>query len=149
MKFEKTDRDFLEMEEIARIYNKEFMSDRLEKVKDVFLFCCYTGLAYSDIRDLEKQDIKTGTDGNLWIMSERNKSKVDFKVLLLDIPKSILKKYEGKQKDGKLLPVVCNKNMNEYLHEIATICGIEKKITSHVARHSNLSSLLKTSYLQL
>ncbi len=136
MKFEKSDRDFLEMEEIEKIYNKKFASDRLDKVRDVFLFCCYTGLAYSDTRDLEKRDLRTGADGNLWIMSERNKSKVDFKVLLLDIPKAILKKYEGKQKDGKLLPVVSNKNMNEYLHEIATICGIDKRITSHVARHT-------------
>jgi len=136
MSFEKSDRTFLNLEEVQTIHNKEFESDRLRKVRDVFVFACWTGLSYSDICDLTEQNLKTGIDGNLWIMSKRNKTGIKFNVRLLDIPKSIIDKYTGKQKDGKLLPMISNQNMNEYLHEIAGICQINKKITCHVARHT-------------
>jgi integrase len=108
----------------------------LEKVRDTFLFSCYTGLSFSDICDLTKDNIREGIDGNLWIMSKRHKTGVPYKVRLLDIPIAIMEKYDGKQDDGKILPVISNQKMNSYLHEIASICCIDKKITFHVARHS-------------
>ena len=134
--FEKIERSYLTKEELEVLYNKKFGSERLERVRDVFLFCCYSGLSYSDLYNLTKEEIKTGIDGNLWIMDTRNKTGVPYKVRLLDIPVAILNKYEYLQKDGKLLPVISNQKMNEYLLEIANLCCINKKITCHVARHS-------------
>lgn len=134
--FEKIERSYLTKEELEILYNKKFGSERLERVRDIFLFCCYSGLSYSDLYNLTKEEIKTGIDGNLWIMDTRNKTGVPYKVRLLDIPVAILKKYEHLQKDGKLLPVISNQKMNEYLLEIANLCGINKKITCHTARHS-------------
>lgn len=136
MSFEKTDRCYLEKEEIDVIYNKRFSSERLDKVRDVFVFSCYTGLSYSDLRDLKKENINHSFDNNLWITSKRNKTGVRFNVRLFDIPIQIIEKYAGKQKDGRLLPMISNQNMNEYLHEIAEICRINKKITCHTARHT-------------
>lgn len=134
--FEKIERFYLTKEELEVLYKKKFGSERLERVRDVFLFCCYSGLSYSDLYNLTKEEIKTGIDGNLWIMDTRNKTGVPYKVRLLDIPVAILKKYEYFQEDGKLLPVISNQKMNEYLLEIANICGINKKITCHTGRHS-------------
>lgn len=136
MSFEKADRCYLEKEEIDIIYNKHFSSERLEKVRDVFIFSCYSGLSYSDLRDLKQENITRSFDGNLWITSKRNKTGIRFNVRLFDIPIEIIQKYEEKQKDGRLLPMISNQNMNEYLHEIAEICKINKKITCHVARHT-------------
>lgn len=135
MSFEKSDRSYLDLDEVQTIYNKEFESERLSKVRDVFVFACWTGLSYSDIHDLTEDNLKTGIDGNLWIMSKRNKTGIKFNVRLLDIPQSIIEKYVENQKDGKLLPIISNQNMNEYLHEIAELCNIKKKITCHQARH--------------
>lgn len=136
MSFETIERNYLTQEELNALYCKEFGSERLEKVRDAFLFSCYTGLSFSDICDLTSDNIKQGIDGHLWIMSKRHKTGVPFKVRLLDIPVGIMAKYEGKLKNGKLLPVISNQKMNDYLHEIANICCIDKKITFHVARHS-------------
>ncbi len=134
--FEKIERSYLTKEELEILYNKKFGSERLERVRDIFLFCCYSGLSYSDLYNLTKEEIKTGIDSNLWIMDTRNKTGVPYKVRLLDIPVAILKKYEYLQENGKLLPVISNQKMNEYLLEIANLCGMNKKITCHVARHS-------------
>ena len=136
MSFEKADRCYLENEEIDTIYKKRFSSERLEKVKDVFIFSCYTGLSYSDLCDLKQENINRSFDNNLWITSKRNKTGVRFNIRLFDIPIEIIEKYAGTQKDGRLPPMISNQNMNEYLHEIAEICRINTKITCHVARHS-------------
>ncbi|WP_165027315.1 MULTISPECIES: site-specific integrase [unclassified Dysgonomonas] len=134
--FEKIERSYLTQEELTVLSNKEFGCERLDKVRDIFLFCCYSGLSYSDLSDLTTDKIKKGIDGHLWIMDTRNKTGVPYKVRLLDIPAAVLKKYENSQDNGKLLPVISNQKMNSYLFEIATICGIDKKITCHVARHT-------------
>lgn len=99
LKFEYVERDFLEQSELDRIYQKTFASKRLEQVRDMFIFSCYTGLSYVDVCELRAENIK-----------------VSF--------------------DGKILPIISNQKMNNYLKEIATVCGINKKITYHVARHS-------------
>ena len=129
MSFEKSDRNFLEKEEIDIIYNKKFTSERMEKVRDIFVFSCYTGLTYCDLASLKQENIVKAFDNNLWIMSKRNKTSVKFNVRLFDVPIAILEKYSGKQKDGRLLPLISNQKMNEYLNELAEICGINKKIT--------------------
>ena len=142
VKFEQTDRDYLTMEEITAIYNKKFTSKRLEQVRDLFIFSCYTALSYIDVCELRQEDIRTGFDGNLWIIRKRHKTNVTSTVRLLDIPKAILEKYKDKLPNGKILPVISNQKMNDYLKEIAAICGIEKTLTYHVARHSCATSVL-------
>lgn len=81
-------------------------------------------------------DIRTGFDGNLWIIRKKHKTNVTSTVRLLDTPKAILEKYKDKLPNGKILPVISNQKMNDYLKELAAICGIEKTLTYHVARHS-------------
>lgn len=139
--FESVDREILTQEEIDTIYNKEFITGRLEQIRDVFVFACYTGLSYIDVANLKEENIREAFDGNLWIMTKRQKTNVDSNIRLLDIPKAILEKYKGTLKDGKCLPVVSNQKMNEYLKEIATICQISKRLTFHIARHSFATSI--------
>lgn len=134
--FESVDREILTQEEINTIYNKEFITDRLEQIRDVFIFSCYTGISYIDLVNMTEDNVQEASDGNLWIMIKRSKTNVNANIRLLAVPKDILTKYKGKQKDGQCLPVVSNQKMNEYLKEIATLCGIDKKISFHIARHS-------------
>lgn len=112
------------------------VSERLEHVRDLFIFSCFCGLAYSDVANLREENIRKSFDGNLWIMTKRQKTNTDVNVPLLDIPKMILKKYKGKLPNGKILPVISNQKLNAYLKEIADICGIKKNLTFHLARHT-------------
>lgn len=93
----------------------------MEQIRDIFIFACYTGLSYIDVSKLTEDNIQEAFDGNLWIMTKRHKTNVNANIRLLDIPKEILAKYKGKQKDDKCLPVVSNQKMNEYLKETADI----------------------------
>lgn len=136
VKFERTDRGYLTMEEIMAIYHHTFPSRRLEQVRDLFVFSCFTALSYIDVCELQPDDISTGFDGNLWIIRKRHKTKVTASIRLLDIPIAILKKYKGKLPNGKLLPVISNQRVDDYLKEIAAICGINKRLTFHTSRHS-------------
>lgn len=90
---EKTDRAYLTEEELNVLMNKEFSIKRLEQVRDVFLFSCYTGLAYIDVRSLTMNNIRQSFDNNLWVMGKRVKTNVTYRVPLLDIPKTIIDKY--------------------------------------------------------
>jgi site-specific recombinase XerD len=132
----KVDRGYLTQEEVERIMGKEFTFARLEHVKDIFIFSCFCGLAYIDVKNLKENNIRTSFDGNLWIMGKREKTGVNFNIPLLDIPKMIIEKYRGKLPKGCLLPVLSNQKMNAYLKEIADVCGIEKNLTFHLARHT-------------
>ena len=98
--------------------------------------CCFTGLAYIDVAGLTQDNIRKSFDGNLWIMTKRQKTNTDVNVPLLDIPKMILKKYKGKLPNGKILPIISNQKLNAYLKEIADVCGIKKNLTFHLARHT-------------
>ena len=142
VKFEQTDRDYLTMEEITTIYNKKFTSKRLEQVRDLFIFSCYTALSYIDVCELTQDNIRTSFDGNLWIMTKRHKTNVASNIRLLDVPKTILEKYKNKLPNGMILPIISNQKVNDYLKEIATICNINKNLTFHVARHSCATSVL-------
>ena len=133
---EKVDRGYLTEDEIKIILKKKMVSERLEHVRDLFIFSCFTGLAYSDVANLREENIRKSFDGKLWIMTKRQKTNTDVNVPLLDIPKMILKKYKGKLPNGKILPVISNQKLNAYLKEIADICGIKKNLTFHLARHT-------------
>ena len=136
IRLKRVDRGYLTEEELSAIMGKEFATKRLSQVRDIFIFSCYTGLAYIDIKELTADNIRTSFDGNQWIMTHRHKTETPVNVPLLDIPKQLVTKYRGTTKDGKLLPVLSNQKMNAYLKEIATLCGIDKNITFHLARHT-------------
>ncbi|WP_304511385.1 site-specific integrase [Duncaniella muris] len=133
-----TDPTFLSLHELHLIYEHPF-TGALDVVRDMFIMAAFTGLAFIDISNLRKEHVVTDDDGNMWIRKPRQKTEVVQNIPLLDIPKAILKKYEGNkkaEKKGTLLPVPCNQVMNRYLKEIGTLCGIEKILTTHVARHT-------------
>jgi site-specific recombinase XerD len=136
LRFEKVNRGYLTQEELNIIMQKKFTIPRIGQVRDIFVFSCFTGLAYIDVRNLRERDVKTSFDGKLWIIKNRQKTNIQSNILLLDIPKMILEKYKGKTTEGKLLPVLSNQRMNSYLKEIADVCGIEKNLTFHLARHT-------------
>lgn len=115
---QKVDRGYLTDAELKKIMKKEFPTERLSQVRDIFIFSCFCGLAYIDVKKLTKHNIRTSFDGNLWIMTKRQKTNVQSNILLLDVPKRIIEKYSGTLPDGVLLPVPSNQKMNAYLKEI-------------------------------
>ena len=122
--------------ELEKIIDFTPDSKRLEKVRDIFLFCCFTGYDYSITAALTDKDLVADDDGALWIDTHRIKTKTAAKVKLLDIPLGIIKKYELRRDGNYLLPVMSNAKYNQYLKEIASACEIEKNVTSHLARHT-------------
>ena len=143
--FVQVDKGFLTMEELQAVMNKEIGIERLEKVRDVFVFSCWTGLAYIDVYTLKDENIQKYLDGNYWIISKRHKTGIPINVRLLDIPLKILKKYKGKQPDHRALPMPSNQKMNSYLKELADICGIRKNLTYHIARHTFATTVTLTN----
>ncbi len=115
-----------------------FFVERLEHVRDVFVFCCFTGLAYADAKKLTHDDFVVGIDGELWINTKRTKTKTKSNIPVLPTAMMILEKYENSPLlvNGKVLPVLTNQKMNAYLKEIADLSGIKKKLTTHLARHT-------------
>ncbi|WP_191967969.1 site-specific integrase [Rhizosphaericola mali] len=136
--YENPQREILTMEEIERIYNKSLLP-RLAQVRDVYIFCCFTGLAFTDVMQLTASNIITGMDGEKWIITDRQKTGTLEEVPLLPVALEILEKYSCNivlQKKKQLLPLCSNQRFNGYLQEIADICGIDKHLTSHTARHT-------------
>ena len=137
-RYDEVDIEFLSREELDTLMNKHFSVKRLEQVRDIFVFSIFTGLAYIDVANLTGKNIVT-LDGKQWIMTRRQKTDVPTNVLLLDIPRMIIEKYKLMMTDddkGRLLPILSNQKMNAYLKEIADICGIEKRLSFHLARHT-------------
>lgn len=144
-KEDKVKKDVLTTEEVMRIYNKEFSIPRLERTRDIFVFCCWTGLAYIDVCDLKEEDFIFDTMGNQWINRCRIKTGIEANIPLTKVPLEILEKYKNDKtciERGKMLPVDTNQRMNGYLKEIADICGINKKLTTHTARHTFATLLI-------
>lgn len=130
------DRGFLTDDEIISMSRKEFPIQRLEVVRDLFLFSCFTGLAYIDLYSLTYDNI-VSLNGQEWIITKRQKTSVSTTILLLDIPKAIIAKYKKRGLvENKIFPVLSNQKMNAYLKEIADLCGIKKNLTFHLARHT-------------
>lgn len=132
-------REILDEAELSALYNKEFQHERLAEVRDIFLFCCFTGYAFIDVFKLKRTDVAKGIDGDCWIFTRRTKTNTVSNVPLLPQAEEIVRKYEDHPKcvqSGKLLPVNSNQKMNAYLKEIAVMCGINKELTMHIARHT-------------
>lgn len=133
------EREILNQEELDIIRLKKINIPRLAEVRDVFVFCCYTGFAYSDIYKFEYDAVTKGIDGEYWLSTNRQKTGNKESVPLLPFALDIIEKYRNHKyciEADKLLPVNSNQRYNAYLKEIADICGINKKITSHIARHT-------------
>lgn len=147
-KMKEVERDFLTEEELNRIYNKRFSSERLTLVKDIFIFSCYTGLAYVDVKGLKKDHIAIGIDGEKWIFKNRQKTDTKSKIPVLPIAQEIIQKYTNHPKclnDDTILPILTNQKMNSYLKEIGDLCNISKEITFHMARHTFATSVTLTN----
>ncbi|WKL43705.1 site-specific integrase [Flavobacterium sp. ZE23DGlu08] len=132
-------REYLSENEIEEIINKKFAIERLELVRDILLFSCFTGLAYIDVKQLTQDNISTGIDGDKWIFKTRQKTDTTSKIPLLPMAHEIINKYQDHPtsiNEGRLLPIVSNQRMNSYLKEIAAVCGINKELTFHIARHT-------------
>lgn len=126
-------------DELAAIESKEFSIERLDIVKDAFVFSCYTGLAYVDVFNLNRNHIVPGVDGGQWIITKRQKTNTPQRVPLLPHALAILDKYHNHPRcasNNSVLPLFTNQKMNAYLKEIADVCGITKKLTFHIARHT-------------
>lgn len=139
VKLKEVKREFLSEEEMQTMLEKELHTHRLELVRDIFIFCCYTGLAYSDVKKLSKDSIVIGIDGEKWIKTNRTKTSTRSNIPLLPPALAIIKKYENSPlsvSKGVLLPVLSNQKSNAYLKEIADLCGIKKNLTTHLARHT-------------
>lgn len=147
-KVKEVERTYLTELEIEVLLNKNFKINRLELVRDIFLFSCFTGLAYIDVHNLTKSNIIVGIDGEKWISTHRQKTESASKIPILPVTQMIIDKYENHPQstnDDRLLPILSNQKMNAYLKEIAAICEIEKELTFHIARHTFATTITLTN----
>jgi site-specific recombinase XerD len=141
-------RVYLTEEEINTMMEKQFSTERLNRIKDIFLFSCFTGLAFADVASLRKSDINFVMSGEKWILTKRQKTNSICNIPLLPPAEYIISKYENDPiclNTGKLLPVSSNQKTNAYLKEIAAICGIDKELTFHIARHTFATTVTLTN----
>ena len=138
-KVKQVDRIYLNEEDLQKITDKEFATNRISQVRDIFIFSCFTGLAYADVKKLKRTEIIKGVDGDMWISTKRQKTSTPTRVPLLPPALSLLDKYADHpacSNSNKAFPVSSNQKMNAYLKEIADVCGINKDLTFHIARHT-------------
>lgn len=143
---------FLTKDEIDTIYHKDIDDEVLDKVRDIFIFSCYTALAYCDVQSLSEDDIVRGLDGYRWLKIKRRKTKNVCDIPLLPVAEKIIEKYKNHPSvivSGKLLPVLSNQKMNLYLKAIKSICGIKKNLHFHMSRHSYGSSIAAANKLPI
>ena len=147
-KVKEVERVYLSEVEIQNIINKDFKTERLSLVRDIFLFSCFTGLAYIDVKNLTKSHISLGIDGDKWIFTHRQKTETASKIPILSVTQMIIDKYADHPQsvnEDKLLPIHSNQKMNAYLKEIAAVCEIEKELTFHIARHTFATTVTLTN----
>ncbi len=147
-KVKEVERVYLTEEEVQAIIEKEFKTERLSLVRDIFLFSCFTGLAYIDVKNLTKSHISIGIDGDKWIFTHRQKTESASKIPILPVTQMIIDKYENHPQclnEDKLLPILSNQKMNAYLKEVADICNIDKELTFHIARHTFATTVTLTN----
>ena len=147
-KVKEVERVYLSEKEIQNIIEKDFKTERLSLVRDIFLFSCFTGLAYIDVKNLTKSHISYGIDGEKWIFTHRQKTESASKIPILPVTQMIIDKYSDHPQsinEDKLLPILSNQKMNAYLKEIAGVCEIEKELTFHIARHTFATTITLTN----
>lgn len=141
---EQKDRGFLNKEELQSLIQAKMKNAQYELVRDMFVFATFTGLSYSDVKNLTRDNLQTAFDGNLWIITRRQKTNTDSSIRLLEVPKRIIEKYKGYCRDNKLFPMPSNSSCNAILKKVGKQCGIKTKLTYHVGRHT-FSTLLTLS----
>lgn len=138
-KLKPVDAVYLTKEELDTVISKDISMERLRQVRDVFVFCCFTGLAFSDVKSLKRQHITTDSNGITWIHKKLTKTDQMSTIFVIEAAKKLMAKYKNEpeliEKDA-VLPVLSNQKMNAYLKEIGTICKIDKPISTHTARHT-------------
>ena len=147
-KVKEVERAFLDEIEIEAVANKDFKIERLNLVRDIFIFSCFTGLAYIDVKQLTKANIVIGIDGERWICTHRQKTDTPSNIPLLPMADKIISKYADNPQclnKGQLLPILSNQRMNSYLKEIGDVCGINKELTFHIARHTFATTVTRTN----
>ncbi len=127
---------YLTREELQRLMTTPLPASRLYLVRDLFLFSCYTGISYGDMCRLTVENLEIAEDETVWIKAVREKTGVEFEIPLLDLPQHIIDKYRDIMPDGKLLPMYGNSELNKGLKCLAAVCGIDRKLTFHMARHT-------------
>lgn len=127
---------YLTSEELQRLMTTPLGKPQLYLTRDMFLFSCYTGIPYADMRQLSKEHLSLAPDGTWWVKSSRKKTGVEFEIPLLELPLRIIEKYNGMESDGRLLPMYCNSMLNLYLKEIARLCDIDCPLVFHAGRHT-------------
>jgi site-specific recombinase XerD len=148
IKLEEVDRGFLSKEELVTLEQKKFAISRLDTIRDIFVFACYTGFAYADVEKLTEDNIAIGIDGEKWLFAKRKKTNTSSNVFLLPKALEIIEKYKDHPEannKGKLLPVISNQKINAYLKEIADLCEIKKHLTFHLARHTFATTVTLTN----
>ena len=147
-KIRELERTYLSEGDIQSLIEKSFSTPRLELVRDIFLFSCFTGLAYIDVKNLTNANISKGIDGDEWIFTHRQKTEAASKIPILPVTAMIIEKYSDSKEaiiQGKLLPIFSNQKMNAYLKEVATLCEINKELTFHMARHTFATTVTLTN----
>ena len=136
---EQVERDFLDKSELKKLLDKQIDIPRLSQIRDVFAFCCLTGLAFSDVKQLRPEHIAVDINGVNWIRKPRQKTGSMCNIPIISAAQEILSRYSDNdycQMHGVLLPVCSNQKMNAYLKELADVCGIRKLLSTHTARHT-------------
>ncbi|GAB6118891.1 site-specific integrase [Dysgonomonas termitidis] len=141
---EETDAGYLDKDEIRAIMDAP-LKKRLELVRDLFLFCVFTGLSFRDMKNLTRENMQVFFDGNPWIITRRQKTAVSSNVFLMDIPQKVIKKYEGLTEGDKLLPVPCYTTLETGIKEIALAAGIAREVTWHQSRHTYATEICLTN----
>ena len=142
------EREFLTQAQLDRIINRKIESQRVKQVRDVFVFCCYTGLSYADVKKLSRKEIMIGIDGEQWVMTSRKKTDTSSRIPLLKPALDIIEKYKDHprcENEGIVLPVLSNQKVNSYLKEIAKDCSIPQNLTFHLARHTFATTITLTN----
>ena len=140
-----TTRGFLTKEEIHLLMNTELKRKTMQLIRDLYLFCCFTGLSFADLKNLKEEHIQTFFDDSEWIMIDRQKTGVRSTIKLLDYPKSIMEKYRGLCADGRIFPVPCYSDCRGILLRVAKRCGITKHLTWHMSRHTMATEICLTN----
>lgn len=133
---EETKREFLTKEEITMLINGTFKKKSYELIRDLFIFCCFSGLSWRNIYNLTTDNLQTSFDGHLWIKTNRQKTGTETNIRLLYTAKHIIEKYSGMAEGNKLLPVPCYANCRHGIKAVAKLCGINKNVCWHQSRHS-------------
>jgi site-specific recombinase XerD len=147
-KFDKVERQFLSIDELSIIESRDIRIVRLAWIRDLFVFSCYTGLAYIDVMKLTPSNISIGIDGEYWLMTSRQKTSNPVRVPLLPEALAIIERYKGHPRalaSKTLFPIISNQKLNAYLKELADLCGINKNLTFHLARHTFATTITLTN----